>query len=111
MWALGGPVATTTAPARYYLTIDPEAPWPGKPPNSETAFSLETSLQFSQVGGGPATTTRAPAPCLLTIYSESPWSKGPRTQERRSRSRLSRNSSKLVEAHTWRQGSPIDVSP
>ena len=73
----GGPSATTTAPARYFLAIYSETPWPERPPNSGTALSLETSSQFTQVGGGPATTTTAPARYFLAIYSETPWPERP----------------------------------
>ena len=72
-----GRATTTTAPARYFLKIYSETPWPERPPNTGTALSLETSSQFTQVGGGPATTTTAPARYFLAIYSETPWPERP----------------------------------
>ena len=72
-----GRATTTTAPARYFLTIYSGTPWPGRPQNSGRALSFETSLQFSQAGEGPATTTTAPARYFLAVYSETPWPERP----------------------------------
>eukprot|EP00959_Pyramimonas_sp_CCMP1952_P172470 3603423-Pyramimonas_sp.AAC.1 len=48
MWALGGPATTTTAPARYFLTIYPETPWPERPPKSGTAAAAASAeLDYS----------------------------------------------------------------
>ena len=67
-----GRATTTTAPARYFLTIYSGTPWPGRPQNSGRALSFETSLQFSQAGGGPVTTTTALARYFLVIYCDTP---------------------------------------
>ena len=71
-----GRAARTTAPARYFLTIDSETPWPERPPNSGRALSLETSSQISQVADGPATTTTA-NDRYITIYFETLWPERP----------------------------------
>ena len=45
---------TTTAPARYFLAIYSETPWPEMPRNSGTALSPQTSSQITQA---PTATT------------------------------------------------------
>ena len=77
-----GRATTTTAPARYFLTIYSGTPWPGRPPNSGRALSFETSLQFSQAGEGPATTTPALARYFLVIYYDTPRRERPRNAGR-----------------------------
>ena len=67
-----GRATTTTAPARYFLAIYSETPWPERPPNSGTALSLETSSQINQIGESPAATTTAPARYFLAIHCETP---------------------------------------
>ena len=81
-WVFEGRATTTTAPARYFLTIYSGAPWPGRPPKSGRALSLETSSQFSPVGDGPATTTTAPARYFIVFYFEAPRPERPRNAGR-----------------------------